>query len=60
MLIVFSESRLVQDVLSSLPKDLPAEATAYIKKMCDHTCQGILSTEFGILRIFTWLFQVER
>jgi hypothetical protein len=33
--------RLVQDILSSLPKDLPEEATSYIKKMCDYTCKGI-------------------
>ena len=32
--------RLVKDILGDLPNDLPDEARTYIKKMCDHTCQG--------------------
>ncbi|EKX32323.1 hypothetical protein GUITHDRAFT_166729 [Guillardia theta CCMP2712] len=31
---------LVQDILGLLPKELPDESLAYIKKMCHYTCYG--------------------
>ena len=35
-----AHGRLVQDILGLLPKELPDESLAYIKKMCHYTCYG--------------------